>query len=258
MRKPVIARFLNPLVLAPVVLVLGATGAGAQDASVDDRLRETLRRMTVDLRTAQDNQATLQAQLDQSQKQRDLLQQQVAALNAKLGQQPAAQAAQPAQTAASAVEIQQLRDVVAAMKQQDASLQEGLSHWQSAYQQAAGIAREKDAESRQLSVTARSATGTLDVCEAKNTKLIAVANDILHLYRAQSFRSLLLKSYEPLLGYKQVELENIVQDNEDRIRAQQYYPGEQPPHPTVVQAAGQPAGTEAAASKPLPQTGQSK
>ncbi len=34
-----------------------------------------------------------------------------------------------------------------------------------------------------------------------------------------------MESYEPLLGFKKVELENIVQDNEDRIRAQTYYPG---------------------------------
>ncbi len=98
-------------VLILVILAASVTPSWAQSDSVDDRLREALRKMTVDLRGAQDNQAALQAQLDQAQKQRDLLQQQVATLNARLAQQPATAAAQPAQTvqpAASPAEIQQL------------------------------------------------------------------------------------------------------------------------------------------------------
>jgi chromosome segregation ATPase len=235
-----------------VLFLVVSCPAWAQSDSVDDRLREALRKMTVDLRATQDNQAALQAQLDQAQKQRDMLQQQVATLNTKLAQQPASptQQAAPAAAAASPAEIGQLHDVITALKQQNASLQDGLAHWQTAYQQAATVARDKDAQSRQLSVTAKSATGTLDICEGKNIKLTAVANDILHLYRTQSFKNLLLGSYEPLLGYKQVELENVIQDNEDRIRAQQYYPGEQPPPP--------PAVTQAAASGPPAQQGPSK
>ena len=145
MRKPSIPA---ALFLVPLILAASASGSRAQDASVDDRLREVLRKMTVDLRTAQDSQSALQAQLDQAQKQRDMLQQQVAALNAKLGQQPPTQApsAQPAQAAATAAEVQQLRDVLTALKQENASLQDGMSHWQTAYQQAATVARSSSIE----------------------------------------------------------------------------------------------------------------
>ena len=52
-----------------------------------------------------------------------------------------------------------------------------------------------------------------------------MANDILHLYQTQGFRSLLLGSYEPLLGLKKVELENLVQHYEDRIEDQRLQPG---------------------------------
>lgn len=82
---------------------------------------------------------------------------------------------------------------------------------------------------------------------AKNTRLIAVANDILHLYRTQSFRSLLLGSYEPLLGFKQVQLENTVQDYEDKISAQRFYGNERPP---AVPAAAPKAQAVAPAAAP--------
>src|ERR1700748_3151554 len=95
-----------------VLFLVAACPAWAQSDSVDDRLREALRKMTVDLRSTQDNQAALQAQLDQAQKQRDMLQQQVATLNTKLAQQPAspAQPAAPVAPAASPAEIGQLHD----------------------------------------------------------------------------------------------------------------------------------------------------
>jgi hypothetical protein len=71
----------------------------------------------------------------------------------------------------------------------------------------------------------------LGIATAENGKLVGIANDILHLYRTQGFRSILLGSYEPLLGLKQVELQNMVQDYEDRILAQKYYGNEQLPAP---------------------------
>jgi hypothetical protein len=39
---------------------------------------------------------------------------------------------------------------------------------------------------------------------------------------------LLLSSYEPLLGLKKVELENTIQDYEDKILDQKYRPGSEP------------------------------
>jgi DNA repair exonuclease SbcCD ATPase subunit len=203
-----------------------SVGAVAQEASTEDRLRDALRHVTADLRAAQDSQTTLQAALDQAQKQRDLLQQQVTQLNAQIAAQPAAQPTpQPAQP------DQQFRDVVETLKKQNAALQDGLAHWQTAYQQAATLAQTKDAQGRQSAATASTAQRTLDVCEAKNGKLIAVANDILHMYDTRKFRSLASGSWDSVLGFKKVELENIVQDNEDRILDQKYYPGEQPAGP---------------------------
>ena len=69
-----------------------------------------------------------------------------------------------------------------------------------------------------------SPTDALAVCRANNAKLLSVGHDILHLYETQSFRSLLGGQYEPLLGLYRVELENIVQDNDDKLRDLQVFP----------------------------------
>jgi chromosome segregation ATPase len=207
------------------MLCLAGHAVRAQDQSVEDKLREVLRRTVTDLRAAQDNQAALQAALDQAQKQRDLLQQQVTDLTARLAAQPAQTGPSPQQTA----DLQQLHDALDALKKQNAELQDGLAHWQAAYRQAAALAQSKDADSKKLATTAAGTQKALGACEAKNTKLIGVANDILHLYQTPQFRAVIRGSWEPLLGFKKVELENIVQDNEDRILDQTYRPGEQPP-----------------------------
>jgi FtsZ-binding cell division protein ZapB len=210
---------------AAICGVLLGMPATAWGESVEDRLREALRHATVDLRAAQDTQAALQAALEEAQKQRDALQQQVAQLTAQAAAAPPAPSAAPPPPPA---EMQQLRDQIAALQKRNAALQDGLAHWQSAYRQAAALAQSKDAESRLCGSSLSTARTTLGACAAKNTRLIAVANDILHLYQTPHFRSLVSGSWEPLLGYKRVELENLVQDNTDRILDQKYYTGEQP------------------------------
>ena len=213
----------NPIVpFAVAFCLLTVTAVAQESGSEEDRLRDALRHVTADLRAAQDSQTTLQAALDQAQKQRDLLQQQVTQLTAQAAARPAGQPSQPVP------DDQPLRDAVDTLKKQNASLQDGLAHWQSAYQQAATLAQTKDAQDRQSSAKAATAQRTLDVCETKNTKLLAVADDILHLYDTRKFRSLATSDWDAVLGFKKVELENIVQDNEDRILEQKYYPGEQP------------------------------
>jgi hypothetical protein len=225
-----------PTVWLAACLAVFATGAAAQSASQEDRLRDALRKTTVDLRAAQDSQVALQASLDQAQKERDALQQQVAQLTAQAAQRAAEPAPAAPAPPAPPPQDQQLRAVIDALKRQNAELEAGVRKWQAAYQQAASVAQAKDAESRQLAASLKISETTLGVCAGKNTRLLAVANDILHLYRQQDFKSLLLMSYEPLLGFKKVELENIVQDNEDRVRAQKYYPGEQPQAPAKAPA----------------------
>jgi membrane-bound lytic murein transglycosylase len=205
-------------IAAPLIaLLLGCASAMAQDTA-ESRLRELLRRSAAELQAAQDSQAQLQASLAQEKQKSATLQKQLDDLTA-----------QAAATSKSAqAETAQLRSDLAAAQAQVTTLQASLKQWQDAYQKAAGIARAEDAEGKVVTARANQAERRVGICTAANTKLIGVANDILHLYRTQSFRSLLLLSYEPLLGLKKVELENTIQDYEDKILDQKYRPAEAP------------------------------
>jgi type IV secretory pathway TrbL component len=204
------------LLLGAGLLAAGLLGGGpamAQD-SPEDRLRDMLRRTTVELRAAQDSQAVLQASLDQEKQKTATLQKQLDDL-----------ASRPAQAAKPAVSDEEIAQLRADAQSKVAQVEAGLKQWQDAYQKAADIARAKDQDSKIATARATESARQAGVCEAANIKLEAVANDILHLYQTQSFRSLLLASYEPLLGLKKVELENTIQNYEDKILDQKYYPG---------------------------------
>jgi DNA repair exonuclease SbcCD ATPase subunit len=196
-----------------VALLVGSAPAIAQDTP-EARLRDLLRRSAAELQAAQDHQAALQASLEQEKQKSATLQKQLDELTAR-----AVQASTAAQSEAA-----ELRSDLGGAQAQVTALGTGLKQWQDAYQKAAEMARAKDAESKTLAARVAESERRAGVCMATNTRLIGVANDILHLYQTQSFRSLLLSSYEPLLGLKKVELENMVQDYEDKILDQKYYP----------------------------------
>jgi hypothetical protein len=203
------------IALTLLVMLLGYAPAMAQETP-ESRLRELLRRTTAELRTAQDSQAALQASLEQEKQKSATLQKQVDQLSA------AVPAVKPALSNEDIARLQaDLQDARTRVK----ALEAGLQQWRDAYQKAAEFARAKDAESKTMTARAAEAERKSGICADANTKLAGVANDILHLYQTQGFRSLLLSSYEPLLGLKKVELENAIQDYEDKILNQKYRPG---------------------------------
>jgi hypothetical protein len=199
-----------------LALLFGSMPALAQDTP-EARLRDMLRRTTADLRATQDSQAVLQASLDQEKQKTATLQKQLDDLTAH-----PPEAAKPSMSEA---EIARLRSETQA---RITTLEAGLKQWQDAYQKAAEVARAKDAEGKTATARATESERLAGICVAANTKLESVANDILHLYQTQSFRSLLLASYEPLLGLKKVELQNTIQDYEDKLLDQKYRPGQAP------------------------------
>jgi hypothetical protein len=207
------------ILFALLALGVWCAPALAQD-SPEARLREMLRRTTADLRAAQDSQAAGQALLEQEKQKSAALQKQVDDLNAH--------PVEPAKPSMSEEAIAQMQADLKSARAQVTALQTGLKQWQDAYQKAAELARAKDAESKAAAAHAVEEDREAAVCAVANTKLERVANDILLLYRSQDFRSLLLSSYEPLLGLKKVDLENTIQDYQDKILDQKYWPGRQP------------------------------
>ncbi len=208
--------------LAAATILAWASTAHAQQ-STEDRMRDALRQAVTEMRAAQDQAAQAQADLSKAQSDKAALQSQLDAANAKLA------TAAPARPVAPPVDEAALQDRVRAAEAQTANYQQLSAKLQNSYQSAAEQARIKDDENRAATAQLAAKSKALEVAKSYNAKLIDVAEQILHLYETQSFRSLLLRSYEPVLGLARVKLENTVQDYDDKIQDQAYVaPAERP------------------------------
>jgi hypothetical protein len=201
------------LAVATAVFAISLCAAHADDAG-EERLRAALREAVSGKRAAEDQAAQAQAQLSQAQA--DL-----AAAKAKLDADEAKLVQFQGKGAEQAKAVQAALDQA---KSQNAALQTNLSRFQGAAQQALDEARAKDRESKVAEAGLASNLTALETCKATNKKLIDVAEQVLHLYQDRSFLWVLRKSYEPIIGASKVDLENIVQDYDDKIAAEEYIP----------------------------------
>jgi predicted nucleic acid-binding Zn-ribbon protein len=199
------------LLAAPLVIATIATAHA--DDTTEDRLRAALKQSVTEMRAAQDQASQAQAQLAQAQADLAALKTKFDADEAKIGQLSGNSAADKA-----------LKSEVDAAKEQNAALQSSLSKYEGAVQQAQDLARQKDAESQRAQAGLRSNFTALETCKTANKKLIDVAEQVLNLWHDRSFIWVLRKSYEPIVGADKVDLENIVQDYDDKIRDQEYIP----------------------------------
>lgn len=198
-------------------LCLLPLGAAHGDDSPEDRLRNALRQSVTEMRAAQDQAAQLQAQLTQAQSDLTAAKAQLEAAQAKLAEQAGKTSVPPEQ-------LRQLQGALQSAQAQNTALQQGLSRYQGAVNQAQGFARQREAESRVAQAEAAANTKALQTCKATNRKLIDVSEQVLNLWRNKSFIWTLRKSYEPIVGAARVDLENTVQDYDDKLRDQEYVP----------------------------------
>jgi hypothetical protein len=203
----------------PVFALLLAMAPALAQETVEARLREMLRRTSADLRAAQDGQQALQATLDQEKQTTVTLRKQLEELTAQTAN---------AKASITEEQIAQMKHELSDTRAAEASLRASLIQFQDANQKAVEFARAKDAESKAAAARTSESERRSAICAEANSGLTALANEILTLYRSQSFRSLLLSSYEPLLGLKKVELENLVQDYQDKIIDRKFIPGRAP------------------------------
>jgi septal ring factor EnvC (AmiA/AmiB activator) len=192
-------------------VLLFAQRTAAQE-SVEDRMRDALRQSVTEMRAAQDQAAQAQADLQKAQADKAALQTQLDAANARLA---AAPAIKPAELEALKAQLQQAQQASNGLQQLNTKLQASL-------ESAAAAAQAKDAQGRKDAAAIKATSTALEACKSANGQLINVSEDVLHLYESQSFHSLLLKSYEPVLGLWKVKLENIVQQYDDKIQSQAY------------------------------------
>jgi chromosome segregation ATPase len=187
---------LGPFALCLLLVVPGVSRAD------DAKVKETLRELTLRLRTAESAQASLEAekaQLEQDKKaltdQTDLLTKQVAA------------------------DKDTIANLTAKSTEQETALgqtRDSLAKWKAAYEQMTAAAQKLKTERDQAVSESIIAKRTVADREEKNRELFRLANDILTRYEKFGLGDA-LAAREPFTGITRTKLESLVQDYSDKI-----------------------------------------
>ncbi len=189
--------------LSLIVFLIATTPVCAQQGDAP------LRKATAAMRIAQDRAAVAETALAVARQQNQALTRQLEALK------PGAAPAEGDEAARGAIDE---------LKRQNADLTAGLQQVQASFQQASAMDK---ARAVRIVAEAKYAVDGLTACKDANGRMLAVGQEVLHLYEKQSFISMILKSYEPVLGLKRVALENLFQDYDDKLRDAEFIPGQE-------------------------------
>ena len=110
----------------------------------------------------------------------------------------------------------QNREAVDEFNQRLTERDETLEKWKSAYEEAANVARAKDAERAKFEGEATACKASTKSCQARNTQLIKDGNEILKRYRSLTVGDAFVAS-EPLIGLGRVDAQNFLQDSTDKL-----------------------------------------
>jgi chromosome segregation ATPase len=199
--------------LAALAVAAGMAGPVLRAAdpapTADDRTRAELRDTMLQLRSAQSDLATLQAQAASAADEKTAL----AAKNESLRKQLAASEASGDKTAV------ELRAQIEALKSENSRLATALSKKQSEADSSSGHAQ--DAETRAAHLRSQVIVLTRKVAdlESKNLALFLTGNEILTRYQDFGLGTA-IQAKEPFVGATRTRLENLVQDYQDKLADQ--------------------------------------
>lgn len=171
-----------------------------------DRLREALRNSTAQTRSLEDARAASQAKLADAERDKAALKAQIDAGKAEIKK----------------LEKQQ-REAIEQFNQRLTERDETLEKWKSAYEEAATVARAKDAERAKFESEATAYKASTKSCLAKNGLLMKVGRELLHRYQEVNFGDTLV-AREPLIGEQRIRIQNLLQDYNDKLLDQKATP----------------------------------
>jgi predicted RNase H-like nuclease (RuvC/YqgF family) len=193
----------------PCIALLLAAAMLCGEARADtetDRLREALRNTTAQMRQLEDQRTALQAKVADADREKAALKAQVDAAKAEVRQ----------------VEKQH-REAIDEFNKRLTERDETLEKWKTAYEEAATVARTKDAERAKFEGEAAAFKASTKSCQAKNVQMVSAGREILKRYRSLTLGDAFVAS-EPLTGLGRVHAQNFLQDNTDKILDQKVTP----------------------------------
>jgi hypothetical protein len=187
------------LIAAILALAWPAAPAHAQAVGELDRLRAALRQLTAQVRSLEDQRGAMQAKQAESDREKDRLNQQIEGYKGQLKE------AQDAQ-----------QQAVEEFNRRLGERDETIDKWRAAYEEAATVARDKEAERARLEGEAATYKARSTSLEARNARLMKISNQILANYRNLNLGDVMAIK-EPLVGFGGVNHQNKVQDCRDLI-----------------------------------------
>jgi chromosome segregation ATPase len=172
---------------------MGTGNAASNDT--ETKLREALRNTMLQLRSAQNERATLQAAQAESEQKVKTLTAQVDSLTKRA-------------TAAEKTSADQ--------QAQLSKFKEAIQNWETAYKQAIEVGNRKEEARAKLAREAISLQRQVVDQQSRNAAMFRTANEILTRYERFGLGEA-LAAKEPFVGITRVKLENLVQDYQDKL-----------------------------------------
>jgi chromosome segregation ATPase len=227
---------LRQLAMTATMALLVATGmSGAVAADPSDaraaREREMLRRAQEALRQSQaDNSELGRAKADAEQKLKDAATQLESARNASKSSQSALK-----------VQLQTVAAAQASLTQQLEQARQQLAQMTSQQQETAKRLGTRESELKQVQQDLQLSKTANTSCEAKNLKLYQYSDELVKRYEKKGVWAALTQK-EPVLGIKEVGIENVVQEYQEKLADQKLaLPVTPPPAIDAPPAAPKPA-----------------
>jgi hypothetical protein len=184
------------------LLVAGLAGAARAEDDPETRLRAALKSAAARIRELEEQNAQLtakQAEFDRDKQ----------AMTAKAAEDEKALNDLRQQSTSDKAAL----DQGAALQRQQ---QESIGKLQTSYNEVSETARSRDADAKRLDAVLGQVRPRLQSCEAKNAALYKLGEEILDLYDKKDLFDIVAN--EPVTKLKRVELENTMQDYEDKMR----------------------------------------
>ena len=195
------------IALFVLMMVVGALSSGTASAqSETDRLREALRSATAQTRALEDQRTALQAKVADADRETAAAKKEVDDLKAQLKKAD-----------------KEHRDAVDECSQRLAERDETLEKWKSAYEEAATVARTKDAERAKFEGEATAYKASTKSCIAKNTLLVKAGKEMVQRYKDLTIGEIVV-SREPMIQQRRVEIQNQLQESQDKFLDQKVNP----------------------------------
>ncbi|MHC2434757.1 hypothetical protein [Bradyrhizobium sp. USDA 4451] len=195
------------IALFVLMMVIGALSSGTAFAqSETDRLRDALRSATAQTRALEDQRTALQAKIADADREKAAAKKEVDDLKAQLKKAD-----------------KEHRDAVDEFNQRLAERDETLEKWKSAYEEAATVARSKDAERAKFEGEAAAYKASTKSCIAKNTQLVKAGKEAVQRYKDLTIGEIVV-SREPMIQQRRVEIQNQLQESTDKFLDQKVNP----------------------------------